>query len=86
VKCLSWSFFQVTSSSADSQTIMCNGTPMIRAHISNSESGGYVYDLYYVNTPGFDHRLLDNILTVQAYDEEFVFEGELDFSFLKCQS
>ncbi|XP_064641187.1 probable RNA polymerase II nuclear localization protein SLC7A6OS [Lineus longissimus] len=69
---------QVTSAAADSQTVMCNNTPMIREKVSQTTVGSYVYDLYYVNTPGFDHGLLDNIMTVQAYDEEFVYDGYRD--------
>ena len=32
----------------------------------------YVYDLYYLNKRDFDFRMLENILAIEAYSNDFV--------------
>ncbi|XP_013419662.1 probable RNA polymerase II nuclear localization protein SLC7A6OS [Lingula anatina] len=56
--------------------VACNGVPMIREKIPQSEpqDTDFVYDIYYSNCADFDFRSLENLLTVEAYGEEYVYD------------
>lgn len=49
---------------------MCNGVPLEREEVSEKGSHPYVYDLYYTNSSDFDFRLLENVLTVEAFGHD----------------
>ena len=52
---------------------MCNGVPLEKELISERGSDDqYVYDLYYTNSRDFDFRLLENVLTVEAFGRDAV--------------
>ena len=48
--------------------------PLIREEVDNPVEQDYVYDLYYTNRHDFDFRMLDNILSIEAYNEEYVYD------------
>ena len=56
---------------------MCNGVPLEKELISERGSDDqYVYDLYYTNSRGFDFRLLENVLTVEAFGQDGMGNGD----------
>ena len=42
----------------------------------NTIDGGYVYDIYYMNSPQFDFRNLENILAIEALREDLIVEEQ----------
>ena len=46
------------------------------ANESRADDDGYVYDIYYMNSPKFDFRNLENILAIEALREDLVAEEQ----------
>ena len=49
---------------------------MVRENVTEEESAdeNYVYDLYYMNRPDFDFRALENIIAIEAFNEELMYD------------
>ncbi|XP_041375956.1 probable RNA polymerase II nuclear localization protein SLC7A6OS [Gigantopelta aegis] len=60
----------------------CNSVPMIREVVGHSgePDEDYVYDLYYTNSSSVDFRLFENILRIEALQEDAVVDERLDWS------
>ena len=61
--------------------VTCNNIPMVREKVKRpdgkdlkTEGSDYVYDLYYMNQRDFDFRQLENMLSIEAYKEDYDFQ------------
>ena len=52
---------------------------MIRERVKSAMSE-YVYDLYYMNSPDFDYRALENMLAIEGRDDVEYVSGVQDYN------
>jgi hypothetical protein len=75
----------VQSSQSDSDVITCNSVPLVRQTPGEGEQPAaptptpgapgeeFVYDLYYTNSQDFNFRMLESMLTIDAFGDELMF-------------
>ncbi|KAL5021191.1 hypothetical protein ScPMuIL_000346 [Solemya velum] len=69
---------EVTEKAAqDTSQITCNSVQMVREKSCSTHSAelDYVYDLYYTNSHDFNFRLIEDMLTVEAFSDEFLYDN-----------
>ncbi|XP_074645421.1 putative RNA polymerase II nuclear localization protein SLC7A6OS isoform X2 [Tubulanus polymorphus] len=71
-----------TEAISGNETVTCNSVPMVRESTATIETAenqtDYVYDVYYLNQRQFDFRLLEDVMTIEAYNEDYMFNGYRD--------
>ena len=72
----SYFFFSKQPKHNNESTITCNDVPLEREVRPPAAPGEdqYVYDLYYMNKRDVDLRLMENLLAIEAYQDEVHFD------------